>query len=240
MDAKAYRALARKNLSSNWPLSIGTGILVCLMGGLLTGTNFMPEFEFRIENQNIESIRDFLLVLWDYGGVYLTTASGLGILQFLIGGTVQLGYARYLLDQHDGKKLEFNLSISRFNRFADGFLQRLLRGVFVFLWGLLLVIPGIVAFFSYAMTPFIMEENPNLTPLEAITASKRLMRGHKGELFILELSFIGWSILCGLTANIGYIALNPYKNAAYAAFYRDITRLNPGIRSDDPWENPPN
>ena len=73
------------------------------------------------------------------------------------------------------------------------------------------------------MTPFIMAENPDLSANDAITISTELMEGHKGELFTLDLTFLGWDILAAITCNIGYLALNPYKNAAYAAFYRDLT-----------------
>ena len=77
------------------------------------------------------------------------------------------------------------------------------------------------------MTPFIMAEHPDMTASEAISASKEMMDGRKGALFCLDFSFIGWDLLCALTLNIGHIALNPYKNAAYAAFYRQISRTDP-------------
>ena len=72
------------------------------------------------------------------------------------------------------------------------------------------------------MTPFLMADHPNLTASEAISASKQMMDGHKGRLFWLDLTFIGWSILSALTFNLGYLFLNPYMNAAHAAFYRDL------------------
>ena len=72
------------------------------------------------------------------------------------------------------------------------------------------------------MTPFLLVENPEMTAKEAITASKELMDGHKGDLFTLDLSFIGWALLCCFTLGIGVFFLNPYTNAAYAAFYRDL------------------
>ena len=77
---------------------------------------------------------------------------------------------------------------------------------------------------SYAMTPFIMAEHPGLTAGEAIAASKTMMNGHKWELFVLRFTFIGWNIAAALTMNIGNLLLNPYKNAAEAAFYRQISR----------------
>ena len=76
------------------------------------------------------------------------------------------------------------------------------------------------------MTPFIMAENPDMTASEAIAASVELMKGHKLDLFFLELTFIGWSLLNILTLGIGSLFLNPYMNAAQAAFYKDITRTN--------------
>lgn len=66
---------------------------------------------------------------------------------------------------------------------------------------------------------------PEMRASNAITASSKLMNGDKMDLFILDLSFFGWSLLAALTLNLGNLALNPYKNAAYAAFYRDITGM---------------
>ena len=72
------------------------------------------------------------------------------------------------------------------------------------------------------MTPYILAENPEMTASQAIEQSKYMMDGHKGELFCLHLTFIGWDILAALTLNLGNLALNPYKNAAEAVFYRDL------------------
>ena len=94
--------------------------------------------------------------------------------------------------------------------------------VFVFLWSLLLVIPGIIKMFSYAMTPFILEEYPELSANEAIDRSRAMMKGHKFDLFWLILSFLGWMILCLFTAGIGYLWLSPYMNSSVAAFYEDV------------------
>ena len=97
-----------------------------------------------------------------------------------------------------------------------------LMAVFIFLWSLLLVIPGIIKCFSYAMTPFILEEHPELTANEAIDHSRAMMKGHKFDLFWLILSFIGWLILCMFTFGIGYLWLTPYMETSVAAFYEDV------------------
>ena len=91
------------------------------------------------------------------------------------------------------------------------------------LWSLLLIIPGIIAGYSYAMTGYILAENPELTASEAIARSKEMMAGNRFRLFCLHFSFIGWEILCTLTLGIGNLWLRPYKQAAEAAFYREIS-----------------
>ena len=91
------------------------------------------------------------------------------------------------------------------------------------MWSLLFIIPGIVAAYSYAMAPYILAENPDMTVREAIAASKEMMRGSRWRLFCLGFSFIGWSMLCILTLGIGNLWLRPYREAAQAAFYRDLS-----------------
>ena len=158
-----------------------------------------------------------------YVALMANIAGILGIVRFVAGGTVQLGYAKYLLKQYSKAAFDIKDLFSEFHRFTQGFLQNFLRGLYVFLWSLLLIVPGIIKIYSYAMTPFIMAENPDMTANEAISASKVLMAGHKGELFCLEWTFFGWMLLNALTLGIGSLALNPYMNATRAAFYKDIT-----------------
>ena len=157
------------------------------------------------------------------GSFTLSIKSGVfGLAAFLLGGTLELGYARFLLKQHDGKNTEFNDLFSQFHRYGTGFAQHFLRGLYVALWGILLVIPGIMKSYSYAMTPFILADHPDLTATQAIEWSEELMEGHKMDLFILDLTFIGWDILAGMLWNLGHLVLNPYRNAAHAAFYRQL------------------
>lgn len=218
MDTKEIRRQARAHLQGNWGLSIGVAVVACLLGGLLTGMSFIPEISYwkQLDFSETWEIREGLRIGFK-NGIF-------GLASFLLGGVLQLGYARFLLRQHDGKPTEFNDLFSQFDRFGTGFAQHFLRSLYTLLWSLLLIVPGIIAALSYAMTPFILEEHPELTASEAIRRSKELMRGHKTDLFILELTFIGWSLLCILTLNLGHIVLNPYKNAAYAVFYREITK----------------
>jgi uncharacterized membrane protein len=99
-----------------------------------------------------------------------------------------------------------------------------LVGVFTFLWSLLLIVPGIVNFYAYAMTPYILVDNPELSANQAINMSREMMKGHKFDLFFLQLSFIGLIFLSIFTLGIGLLWVMPYMMTAQAAFYQDIKK----------------
>lgn len=97
-----------------------------------------------------------------------------------------------------------------------------LRTIFIFLWSLLLFVPGIIKSLSYAMTNYILVDRPELSANEAINLSKDMMYGHRFDLFYLYLSFAGWYILCIFTFGIGTLWLMPYIQTAQASFYLDV------------------
>lgn len=111
-------------------------------------------------------------------------------------------------------------------RIKNTFLTILLQNIFLSLWALLLIIPGVVKCYSYAMTPYIMKDmfdaGHKMKATEAITASRELMKGHKAELFLLDISFWGWNILGIITCGIGFIWIIPYYRQTKANFYRQL------------------
>lgn len=109
-----------------------------------------------------------------------------------------------------------------FDDFWTAFKAQLLVSVFTFLWSLLFVIPGIIKAFSYSQTMLIVAENKGISAREALNRSKAMMEGHKMDLFVLGLSFIGWGLLCGITFGIAYIWVGPYMQATMVNFYNDV------------------
>ena len=99
---------------------------------------------------------------------------------------------------------------------------QLLQGVFIFLWSLLLIVPGIIKAFAYSMATYISYDHPELSANECIDRSMDMMKGHKWELFVLYLSFIGWALLCLPTFGIGYLWLIPYVNVTVSKFYEEL------------------
>ncbi len=216
MTSSDYRARARAVLAGNWKISVIAALIASLLGGLLFGSSSSVEVDAEVLAQMPPAVQSFLLFL-------VSVLSLLAIIHFVVGGVVRQGYSIFLLKQHDRQNPEIQDLFSQFSDFKRGFLLSLLQGLFVFLWSLLLVIPGLIATYKYAMAPFIMAENPDMRPREALRASTELMDGHKWELFCLGFSFIGWNFLAVLTLGIGTLWLNPYVHAAYAAFYREIS-----------------
>lgn len=99
--------------------------------------------------------------------------------------------------------------------------------LWVFLWSLLFWIPGIVKSFSYAMTPYILADCPEVSPTEALKISQRMMKGHKGELFMLQLSFIGWYILSGVSFGLFILFyVGPYQQATLAEYYKNLLEVS--------------
>ena len=120
------------------------------------------------------------------------------------------------------ENLDYGHLFDGFNQYFRIFLAELLRGIYILLWALLLIIPGLIKEYSYAMTEFILKDNPEMSGEEAICESMRLMQGHKMQLFLLDLSMIGWLILSILTLGIGLLFLMPYNYTAHAHFYEDL------------------
>lgn len=225
MTYSDLRFRARESLSGKWAQAIAIALVAWLLGGTLLGSSFIPQisYSFRGEHMELEDVIDALVTVSSRMGSSVIRLNALGLVQFILGGVIQLGYADILLKQHDRREYEFRDLFSQFHRFGQGFAQKFLRDLYCFLWGLLFIIPGIVKAYSYAMTPFILAEHPELTASEAIERSEEMMNGHKGDLFLLHLTFFGWDLLAAVTLNLGHILLNPYKNAAEAAFYREIS-----------------
>jgi len=140
----------------------------------------------------------------------------------VIGGPLALGYTSLILAVKRGKELKIAQLFDGFSRFVDALVAYLLMTVFVILWSLLLIVPGIIAALSYAMTYFLLADNPGLDGLGAMRKSKQLMIGHKMRLCTLGLRFIGWIALGILTFGIGFFWIIPYMAMTFAAFYQDI------------------
>jgi uncharacterized membrane protein len=140
----------------------------------------------------------------------------------IIGGPLTLGFTICFLNLIRREPFRLESLFDGFKRFVPAMLLYVLQSLFIVLWTLLLIIPGIIATFRYSMAYFILNDNIEMTAKEALKASKEMMKGYKWKLFSLYLSFTGWILLSILTLGIGFLWVGPYMYAATASFYENL------------------
>ena len=234
--AADFRREAREALRSKWPMAILTGLVAALLGSAGSGG---PEFDlnydasgisatFSYAGQTIYSTSQGFGPQWSGlligGAIYLTViALVLAVSYFVLGSIVGAGYAKYNLDLVDRAEPGFEVLFAYLPKWKTTALTRLWKSMYILVGTLLLVVPGIIMGYTYGMTDYILAEYPEMEPGEVLRTSKAMMTGNRWRLFCLQFSFIGWSLLCSLTFGLGNLALRPYREAAYAAFYREVS-----------------
>ena len=144
------------------------------------------------------------------------------ILTALLGVLLDIGYILYHLGIRRGREMPYLTLFDGFSFAGKAILLYIVQYIFIFLWSLLFVIPGIIAAYRYRFAYYNLCENPDMGVMEALNMSKAQTNGFKWQLFVLDLSFIGWRILSGLTLNILAIWLNPYIVQTDVGFFQQI------------------
>jgi uncharacterized membrane protein len=170
----------------------------------------------------------YLLIIF---AINLIPVAG-SIITFLVTGAFSIGFAIFGLSLSRKQDANFNLIFNGFSKFGVGLGAYLLQIIFILLWMILLIIPGIIAALSYSLTFFIIAENDSIGPLEAISKSKEMMRGNKWKMFCMGFRFFGWALLCILTLGVGFLWLAPYMLVSFSKFYDDLKPI--AIESTEP------
>ena len=189
-------------------LTNGLPMLKDLLSSIENGSGFSGEdmFRFQVSFSPLSSIG--------------------GVATLLVAGPLAVGVAHYFLRVTDRNNPQIADLFAEFKNFGNTVVLSLLIGFFTFLWSLLFIVPGIIAALRYSMAPYIMAEHPEIKPLDALKMSKEMMDGHKGQYFMLHLSFIGWYLLGILTCFIGLLFLTPYVETAAAEFFNEVSGKN--------------
>lgn len=244
--AADFRAEARAVLKGRWKLAVGVGFLAAMLGGAtgvdaidlnfgLVDGNFQVTLSVLGQRLNpIEMMHNIgvgsAFAVWQYFSVIAVLAA---IVRLVVGSVFEVGYAKFNMDLIDGEEGSLETLFRYFRQWGTMLAAALLQAVYIIGWMLLLIIPGFIAMYRYRLTGYILAENPEMDANDAITRSKELMKGNKWRLFCLDLSFIGWEILCMLTLGIGNLWLTPYRSAAWAAFYRELVPLEKEARTEE-------
>lgn len=146
----------------------------------------------------------------------------MSLVSFIIGGPIYFGVAAFFLKLARHEQTEFSELFTGFSLFKTNFILNFFIIVFTVLWSILLIVPGIIAAIKYTMAYYIVNDNPGIGALEAITRSKEMMDGHKMRFLEMWLGFLGWFILGVMTFGLGMLYAIPYYRAAKANFYLDL------------------
>lgn len=142
------------------------------------------------------------------------------LFRVFVGFAVEVGGRRFFMKLPGGNKDLGQIGFGfHADRYRDIWVTMLLRGVYLLLWTLLLIIPGIIKMYAYRLVPYILSDNPNIGHKRAIELSDQMTMGEKLDIFIFDLSFLGWYLLGVLAFGIGVLFVQPYFDAANAELY---------------------
>jgi uncharacterized membrane protein len=212
---KEYKNAALAALKGNWaPFVVAVIIMMAFMYVIMGPYLFVYQVSLGM-NQIVISPAFALAAV----ALYI-----LGMPLLTMPLTLGFDYASNRLLVEGDNRAVGNLFRDSFGRWGRKVWGMFLMNFFISLWSLLLIIPGSIKFYAYALTPYILIDNPELSANQAINLSQKMMKGHKFDMFILHLSFIGWIFLSIFTFGIGLLWLLPYMMTAQAAFYQDVKK----------------
>ena len=191
-----YKNAALSALKGSWPQAVVATFILLLLFSLSDSAEYVP------------------------GTTIVIVSSVISLLAL----PVMVGYVNAFSNLYycSDRALLNNMSSITFKGYFRSLAAMFLMSLVVGLLTLLLIIPGVIASMAFYLTPYILKDNPELSILDTLRLSRKMMHGHKMQLFCLQLSFIGWGLLNLLTLGIGTLWLLPYMTTTMAAFYQDL------------------
>ena len=226
LKSKELRVRAWDSLKGKYWMAFGVVIvmgLICSIGGVFTSfAQSLSEVLGLVDPAEMDS--DMLVGALVLNGVVIVSAIIGFLINLFVGNAATVGLSNYFIKNTDSKP-SFKDAFSGFKvRYGRNTGTLLLMGVKLVLWSILFVIPGIIKSYEYAIIPYILADDAEISSKDAFKKAKQMMKGNKWRLFKLNFSFIGWFVLCVLTFGIGTFFLIPYVDAANAEFYVELKR----------------
>jgi len=158
----------------------------------------------------------------------ITFSTILSVAALIVTGPLKYGAVRVAVTSaRKNEKANLNNLFVGFKEcLGDAIILRIMTSIFVFLWTLLLIIPGIIKSYAYSMAIYVQQDQPNKDWSYCLNRSKELTKGHKWDLFVLDLSFIGWYIVGFLCLFVGTLWVRPYYEMTKANFYLELIKDN--------------
>ena len=233
-DRKELKAKGKAAFRANyWKCVIVALILSLLVGGAAAGGSgsmkdatddsgeptFEETFEALTPDEQEVAVKIFAAVI----GALAVFGLIASVVKILVFNPLKLGADIFFYRNSEAPAEVGEMLYGFKNGYGRVVLTLFLRDLFTELWMLLFIVPGVIKALSYSLTPYILADNPDLSATEAITLSRKMMNGHKMDVFMLWLSFIGWMILNALTCGlVGVFWVNPWMCATDAEVYKTI------------------
>lgn len=221
MKSRDFKRQAKASLKGNWGAAVFATFIYVIIILVLSSA---PGVAFGFNSSWLDTSNPAMaftpeMLRWFFG---LTSTSML--LTIFLLYPIELGATNSFNKLHvtGDSQIAENIFRIGFKNYSHNVLGMLHMMIMISLWSLLLIIPGIIKAFSYAMTPYILADRPELSTRQAIHESRRMMKGRKWKLFCLSLSFIGWFFLIVFTLGIALLWVYPYAATSQAAFYQNI------------------
>lgn len=201
IERSELKSRAKIQLTGHWKLAV----LTCLVYTII------------IQASSIEASAP----TWLKSEVVIT----LNIIGVILYGPIQVGLSRFILKLATREsKAKFKDLFSGFDVFLKSLLMTIIIFITILIGTIVLIVPGVIATLMFSQSYYILAENPNLSVIECLKRSYTWMKGFKGELFILELSFIGWIMVCIFTLGIGFLWYTPYYEMTIGNFYIQLKK----------------
>lgn len=251
IDRKMIKQRGKAAFLANFWLCVAVALVLTVLvsGGAGLGSGISSSFNVSDRNidfssftdpaamENFDAQRFFDEFMSNGGGVFAgvlfgvaAVASLIGIaINIFLGGPLKVGGCRFFLENGE-RPAQFDTILFPFRSSYMNIVKTMfLQDLIIALWSLLFIIPGVVKSYAYRLVPYILAEAPEIDAAEARRRSEEMMKGHKWEAFVFDLSFFGWYLLCVCTCGIlAIFYVNPYVFAADAELYRAIKYINFG------------
>ena len=220
-DRIKYKSFAKQQLQGRW----GIPILITVIITIITSIFAIPDMIRTIsESSNVmasENIDQYILAMSELSSSNTSFIST--IIQAIVAGILSLASLNvYIQMTRSPEPVSFSLFIEGLNNWFKATLATLWQFIWLFLWSLLFIIPGVIKSIEYSMMFYIIAEYKNISVTKAMKISMIITKGHKMDIFLLELSFIGWVLLSCLTLGLGLIILEPYVELTHVNTFHDL------------------
>ena len=217
---------AKAAFTMNYWHAVGVCVVLALFAGGSSGSN--GRSAAKRTGSDVSDILSNPMVILTIVSAALLISLAILVLKIIVGNCLIVGADKFLIDNainaeagsDEKAKIKSILCVFKSGKWGNVTIAMFLKDLFVALWTLLLIIPGIIKSYEYRMVPFLLADDPSMNWKEAMETSKDLMNGNKWDVFVLDLSFIGWFILSAITFNIvGIFWTNPYYYQTCAELY---------------------